>query len=148
MSETGFRHTIEIAALPDVLHDFLSDLRNYLPLHPLIESIEDLPPIPALPGARHYRVVDRIPFGPFRLTTRYRAALESVSARAVRGHAWQFPGVHLVTDYLLQPTGGGTRLVEQVAVEAPSPLLGFVTRQASRAHAETLRAMKALLERG
>jgi len=148
MARGGFSHTIEIAVPPNALHAFLSDLRNYVPLHPLIESIEDLPPTPALPHARHYRVVDRIPIGPFRLTTTYRAALETVSAQMVRGHAWQFPAVHLVTDYALHPTGGGTRLVEHASVEAPFPLLGFVIRQASRAHAATLVGLKALLERG
>jgi hypothetical protein len=147
MATGRFSHEVEIAIAPAKLFEFLCDLRNYLPLHPLIESIDDLPPIAALPRARHYRVVDKIPFGPFRLTTVYRAALEPISEHAVRGHAWQFPAIHLVTDYGLQSTERGTRLSEHARVEAPLPLLGFVTRQASRAHAETLRGMQALLER-
>jgi len=93
-------------------------------------------------------VTDRIPFGPFRLTTRYRAALEAISEEVVRGHAWQFPAIHLITDYTLRPMAPTrTHLTERVLVEAPFPLLGFVIRQASRAHAEMLRGIKTRLER-
>lgn len=147
MPSSEFSHEVEIRVALPKLREFLCDLRHYLPLHPLIESIDDLPPTAELPHARHYRVVDKIPFGPFRLKTVYRAALEPVSDHEVRGHAWQFPAVHLVTDYRLQASATGTRLVERAHVEAPFLLLGFVTRQASDAHAETLRGMKALLER-
>ena len=80
MSSDEFTHEIEIAVTLARLRDFLCDLRNYLPLHPLIESIEELPPSAALPSARHYRVVDKIPMGPFRLQPIYRAALEPVAA--------------------------------------------------------------------
>ncbi len=148
MSNREFSHEIEIEVTPTRLHAFLSDLRNYVPLHPLIESIEDLPPPAALPHARHYRVIDKIPVGPFRLTTTYRAVLEPVSDHEVRGHAWQFPAIELITRYALHPIERGTRLVERARVEAPLPLIGFVTREASRAHAETLRGMKVLLEQG
>lgn len=84
------------------LHAFLCDLNNYLPLHPLIHSIEELPPLPELPRARHYRVVDRIPIAPFRLRTVYTAALDPVSQREVHGHARHWPGVRLHTVYTLE----------------------------------------------
>jgi len=130
------------------LHDFLCDLHNYVALHPLIESIEDLPPTESLPSARRYRVLDRIPLGPVRIRTTYTAALESVSPNEVHGHAWQFPSVRLHTVYTLDASADGTRLLEQVAIEAPWILQSFVTRQAEAAHAETLRKMKVLLEEG
>jgi hypothetical protein len=128
------------------LHAFLCDLHNYVPLHPLIDSIEPIPPRDDLPDARHFRVVDRIPFGPFRLRTVYTAALESVSEREVRGHARQSPGVRLLTIYHLEEVASGTRLVEEVTVEAPRILRRFVISQARKSHQETLGKMKLLLE--
>jgi hypothetical protein len=146
MAQGEFTHEREIAVPVETLRDFLSDLHNYVRLHPLIESIEDLPPADSLPGARHYRVVDRISMGPFRVRMAYTAALEAVGENTVHGHAWQFPAVRLRTVYALQAAPSGTRLVEHVQVEAPLLLHRFVVEQARHAHAETLTKLKALLE--
>ena len=145
-SSVDFVHEIEICVPRARLHDFLCDLQNYLPLHPLIESIQELSPSEAMPHARRYRVVDRIPFGPFRFRSVYTAALESVTEHEVHGHAWQSPGIRLHTIYALEESSSGTRLVERVTIEAPRILRRFVLRQARQSHAETLAKMKALLE--
>lgn len=131
---------------PAVLHAFLCDLENYVALHPLIESIEERTPSDELPRAKHYRVVDRIPFGPFKLRTVYIAALNPIDAGEVHGYAWQFPSIRLHTIYALTATDRGTHLVERVSVRAPRIFRRFVINQASRAHAETLAKMKGLLE--
>jgi len=128
------------------VHAFLCDLRGYVPLHPFIESIEDLPAIPDLPAARVYRVVDKIPLGPFKLKTVYDAALEPRGDDEVRGHAWQSPNVRLHTRYGLRDVADGTRLVERCFVDAPGGLRRFVASQARKAHDETLDGLKALLE--
>ena len=146
MPATDFVHEIEIRVPRARLHAFLCDLNNYVPLHPLIESIEEIPPTDEMPGASRYRVVDQIPLGPFRLRTVYTAALESVTANEVHGHAWQSPGVRLHTIYSLQATESGTRLIEGVSIEAPRILRRFVISQARRSHRQTLAEMKALLE--
>jgi hypothetical protein len=145
MAPADFVHEIEIRVGLERLHAFLCDLENYAPLHPLIESIEEIAATPELPGARRYRVVDRIPLGPFRLRTVYIAALDPVSEREVHGHAWQSPGVRLHTVYALEESALGTRLIERVSVEAPR-FLAFVVRQARRSHEETLARMKELFE--
>jgi carbon monoxide dehydrogenase subunit G len=146
MARVDFVQQIEIGVPRARLHAFLCDLENYVPLHPLIESIEEISPTDEMPRARRYRVVDRVPFGPFRFRTQYTAALEPVSEREVRGHAWQSPGIRLHTVYELTDLAAGTRLVERVSVEAPAILRRFVIGQARRSHAETLVKMKALLE--
>ncbi len=146
MGARSFQHEIEIAVAPGQLQGFLLDLHNYVALHPLIESIRDLPPTAELPHAKRYEVVDRVPTGPFLMKVVYIAALEEISETEVRGHAWQKPGVHLVTSYQIEPTDPGCRLTEVCQVEAPFFLGGFVTRQASAAHAETLQKMKQHLE--
>ena len=145
-SPLQFEHTIEIAVPRAVLHAFLCDLENYVPLHPLIESIRALPADPERPRARRYRVIDRIPFGPLRLRAAYTAALEPISDGEVQGEAWQSPGVHLLPRYRLEERGPGTRLRESVTLEAPFGLRRFVYRQARDSHGTTLEKMKALLE--
>ncbi len=147
MPSPDFVAEIEIRIPRSGLHAFLCDLHNYVPLHPLIESIEEISPSDALPRARRYRVVDRIPLGPLRLRTVYTAALEPVSEHEVHGHAWQTPGVRLHTVYALQDTDSGTRLVERVSVRAPRLLRRFVIDQARKSHEETLAKMKLLLEK-
>lgn len=145
-TEPDFELACEIRiALPE-LHAFLCDLHRYVPLHPFIESIEELPPIEALPKAQRYRVVDRIPLGPFKLKTVYTAALDPASPTEVRGYAWQAPSIRLLTAYALEPTEEGTRLVERCWVDARGPMRFFVVAQARKAHAKTHEEMKALLE--
>ena len=149
MSPTDFVLETEMRVSPLRLHDFLCDLHNYVPLHPLIESIEEIPArADDAPKLRRYRVIDRIPLGPIRLRTVYEASLESVSALEVHGHATQSPGIRLHTVYALSEVATGTRLVERVSVEAPLLLRRFVITKARRSHEETLAKMKALLERG
>ncbi len=146
MSAIDFVHEIEIGVTPARLRAFLCDLRNYVPLHPLIESIEEISPAKEMPRARRYRVVDRIPFGPFKFRTVYTAALDPVTEHEIHGHAWQSPGIRLDTVYLLEEVASGTHLVEQVSVSAPRILRGFVVSQARTSHEETLARMKGWLE--
>jgi len=148
MPDVDFMHSIEIQIARPKLHSFLCDLENYVPLHPLIESIDELSPTDELPKARRYRVVDQIPVGPFRLRTVYTAALDPVSESEVHGHAWQWPGIQLLTVYSLGEIESGTRIVEHVSVSAPRLMRSFVVRQASQSHLETLGKMKKLLENG
>ena len=144
--DPDFELECEIRVVLSDLHAFLCDLHQYVPLHPFIESIKDLPPSPDLPRARRYRVVDRIPLGPFKLKTVYTAALDPVSLDEVHGYAWQAPGVRLRTVYALSRTSEGTRIVERCSVEAHPLLRGFVVSQARKAHTKTLEEMKDLLE--
>jgi hypothetical protein len=146
MSGTHFELEQEFEVEISILHAFLCDLNNYVPLHPLIESIEQLSPSKDRPRARRYRVVDRIPLGPFKLRTAYTAALESIAENEVHGNAWQFPSIRLHTVYSLAATSAGTRLAEKVTVHAPWLIRRYVARQAKVAHVETLSKMKGLLE--
>ena len=144
----SFELEVEVDVMRPALHAFLCDLHRYVPLHPFIESIQDLPSLEQLPDARLYRVVDRIPLGPFKMKTVYLAALEPISDSEVHGHAWQTPGIRLRTIYSLEERRRTTRLVERCYVEASPWMRGFVVRQAKKAHAETLQKMKELIEHG
>ncbi len=146
MSAADFTHEIVIHVSLARLHAFLCDLQNYVLLHPLIESIQEIAPTDEMPDGRRYRVVDRIPIGPFRLRTVYTAVLRPVSECEVHGHASQAPRVRLHTIYTLDEVASGTRLVERVSVEAPGMLRRFVIAQARKSHEETLAKMKVVLE--
>ncbi len=146
LAAIDFVHEIDIRVAPTRLHSFLCDLHNYVSLHPLIESIEEISPAEGRPRARRYRVVDRIPLGPFKIRTVYTAALDPVSEHEVHGHAWQSLGIRLHTVYLLKEVASGTHLVERVSVSAPRILRGFVVSQARKSHQETLAKMKVWLQ--
>ena len=53
--ETDFILETKIQIPRADLHAFLCDLHNYVPLHPLIESIEEISPTDELPRARRFR---------------------------------------------------------------------------------------------
>lgn len=146
MPAREFVHQIEIRVSPARLHAFLCDLHNYLPLHPLIESIHELSPTSEMPSARRFRVVDRVSLGPLRVRALYTAAIEAATSLEVHGYAWQFPGVRVHTVNTLEGIDAGTRLTERVTIEAPLLLRRFVVAQAREAHHETLERMKAFLE--
>lgn len=142
----GFVHEIELLVPRDRVRGFLCDLHNHRDLHPLIVAVEDLAADPARPGARRYRITDRVPLGPVGLTIAYTAAIEVLDDARVRAEAWQSPGIHLTTEYELTERDGGTRLVERVQVDAPWLLRRLTIRKAREAHRTTLDRMKALLE--
>ncbi|MBW2314912.1 MAG: SRPBCC family protein [Deltaproteobacteria bacterium] len=146
MGPVDFVHEIEISVPAARVHAFLCDLDHYAPLHPLIESIEEVPASDPAPGARHYRVVDRVPLGPFKIRAEYRAALGPVSDHEIHGHARQWPGIHVHTVYHLEDIASGVRLVERVSVEAPRVLRRFVISRARSSHKATLAGIKRLLE--
>lgn len=147
MRSSDFVHEIEIGVSRESLCTFLGDLHNYVALHPLIVSIDELEPLAERPNARRYRVLDRIPVGPFTIRASYVAELETMDQGLVRGRAWQRPGVRVKTEYELTAVDAGTRLVERVAIDAPRLMRAFVVDQARRAHRDTLDKMKLLLER-
>lgn len=146
MSAYDFRLERDIEVASSVLYDFLCDLNNYVSLHPFIESIERLTPSVERPRAKRYRVVDRIPLGPFNLRITYIAALDAISENEVHGYAWQFPLIRLHTVSMLTATSFGTHLVESVTIKAPPLIRRFVVNQARQAHTETLSKLKTLLE--
>jgi carbon monoxide dehydrogenase subunit G len=148
MATAYFEQTIDVRVPPEAVHTFLTDLHRYRALHPLIERIEDLPSAPERPGARRYRVIDRLRFGPLRFRTAYIAEVEPTSPTEVHGTAWQNPGVEVHTRYRVSPSPEGTTLREEAVVKAPCLLLGYVRRQARAAHRETLEKLKTHLERG
>lgn len=81
-------------APPDAVRGFYVDLDNIRLVHPLIVSVETLSRNETPEGYQQsYRVVDRIPLGPFTIRTTYYARLRVPASGDVLTEADQSPGV-------------------------------------------------------
>ena len=147
MAERQFAQSIDIRVPPDVVLAFLADLHHHRDLHPLIERIDDLPPVAERPAARRYRVIDRIRLGPLSFRIAYVAEIERIAADELRAAAWQTPGVEVRTRYRATASAeGDTHLHEEARLSAPRLLIGYAHRQAEAAHRDTFARLKVLLE--
>lgn len=149
---TSFELEVNIDAPVSRVRAYLVDLHKMASLHPLIESIEDVPaaaddaPDDA-PTARRYRVVDRVPIWFFHVKTVYEASIEPVGDTEVRAFALTSSGVRVSTIRSLEAVSeDATRVVERCHVDAGWLFQGFAVAQARKAHAKSLDDLKALLE--
>jgi hypothetical protein len=133
----------DVAAPPDDVRRFYTDLENIRLVHPLVVSVRTLDRTETSDGyVQTYRVSDRIPLGPLRLRTSYVARLQVPLAGEVSTEARQFPRVRLRGFVDFDPTPTGTRVVERVQIEAPWPLAAVTIRKAVEAHTEMLAGIR------
>jgi Polyketide cyclase / dehydrase and lipid transport len=133
----------DVAAPPDDVRRFYTDLENIRLVHPLVVSVRTLDRTETSDGyVQTYRVSDRIPLGPLRLRTSYVARLQVPVAGEVSTEARQFPRVRLRGFVAFDPTPTGTRVVERVRIEAPWPLAAVTIRKAVEAHTEMLAGIR------
>ncbi|KZS73829.1 polyketide cyclase / dehydrase and lipid transport [Mycobacterium kansasii] len=132
-----------VPAPPDRVRDFYVDLDNIELVHPLIVSVR--------PTGRHetaqgylqsYRVMDRIPLGPFAIQISYRARLQVPDDGDVSTEADQSPGVHVRATVSFEAIDAGTRLTERIRITAPRPLAAFTIREAVKAHRAMLSGIR------
>lgn len=139
----------QVPAAPDAVRDFYVDLSNIKLVHPLIVSVETLSRSQTQDGHQQtYRVVDRIPLGPFTLRTVYQARLQVPVDGDVLTEADQSPGVRLRGTVSFDPVDGATRVTERIAITAPRLLAGITIREAVKAHAEMLAGIRSHFESG
>ncbi len=135
--------TEDVPAPPDRVRDFYVDLDNTKLVHPLIVSVQTTSHTETQDGYRHsYRVVDRIPLGPFTIKITYRARLDVPRDGDVLTEADQFPGVRLSGTVSFEPIDAGTRVTERIKFAAPRPLAAMTTREAVKAHIEMLAGIR------
>ncbi len=134
---------------PDDVRDFYTDLNNIKLVHPLVITVRTVDRSETADGyVQTYRVGDRIPLGPLRLRTTYVARLYVPVTGDVLSEARQFPRVRLTSTVAFEPAGTGTRVVEQIRIEAPRPLASVTTRKAVEAHTEMLAGIRRNFELG
>ncbi|OSC42084.1 SRPBCC family protein [Mycobacterium decipiens] len=137
----------EVPAPPEEVREFYADLDNIRLVHPLIQSVRLLARSETLGGCqRSYRVVDRIPLGPFAMQVAYHAHLSVTSHGEVHTEAAQFPRVRLYGRVTFVGTDGGTRLTERIRIAAPRPLASCTTRAAVKAHLAMLSGIRCHFE--
>jgi hypothetical protein len=135
--------TEEVPAPPDQVRDFYVDLDNIKLVHPLIVSVQTLSRSETPDGYRQsYRVVDRIPLGPFTIQITYQARLHVPAEGDVMTEADQSPGVRLRGTVSFEPVDGGTRVTERIRIAAPRPLAAMTTREAVKAHIAMLAGIR------
>jgi hypothetical protein len=133
----------QVPAPPDQVRDFYVDLDNIKLVHPLIVSVEVVSRDETPEGYQQsYRVIDRIPLGPFTLQITYQARLHVPTVGDVTTEADQSPGVRLRGTVSFEPIDGGTRVTERIRLAAPRPLAPMTTREAVKAHIEMLAGIR------
>lgn len=133
----------QVPAAPERVRDFYVDLDNIKLVHPLIVSAQETDRSETPDGYRQsYRVVDRIPLGPFTIQITYRALLYVPTNGDVTTEADQWPGVRLRGTVSFEPIGGGTRVTERIRFTAPRPLAPITIREGVKAHIEMLAGIR------
>ncbi|EUA15631.1 polyketide cyclase / dehydrase and lipid transport family protein [Mycobacterium kansasii 732] len=136
-----------VPAQPDRVRDFYVDLDNIRLVHPLIVSVQTTDRRETAQGyLQSYRVVDRIPLGPFAIQISYRSRLLVPTDGDVSTEADQWPGVHVRATVSFEPIDAGTRLTERIRITAPRLLAAFTAREAVNAHQAMLSGIRRQFE--
>jgi carbon monoxide dehydrogenase subunit G len=142
----------DVPAPPEAVRDFYVDLDNIKLVHPLIVSVESVERSQTPDGYQHsYRVVDRIPLGPFTMQITYRARLNVRRDGDVLTEADQSPGVRLrgtVSFEAIREPVAGTRVTERIRISAPRLLAPITRREGVKAHIEMLAGIRRHFESG
>jgi hypothetical protein len=138
-----------VPAPPDAVRDFYVDLDNIKLVHPLIVSVKTLSRSETPDGYQQaYRVVDRIPLGPFTIRTAYHARLRVPVTGDVLTEADQSPGVRLRGTVSFDPVDGGTQITERISITAPRLLAKVTIREGVKAHVKMLAGIRRHFESG
>jgi hypothetical protein len=133
----------QVPAPPDAVRDFYVDLQNIKLVHPLIVSVETVSRSETPDGyVQSYRVIDRIPLGPFTMQITYQARLHVPRDGDVLTEADQSPGGRLRGTVSFEPIETGTRVTERIRIAAPRPLAAVTIREAVKAHIEMLAGIR------
>ncbi|MGB8391615.1 SRPBCC family protein [Mycobacterium sp.] len=141
--------TQQVPAAPGEVRDFYVDLDNIKLVHPLIVSVQALSCSETPDGyLQSYRVVDRIPLGPFTIKITYQARLHVPAVGDVMTEADQSPRVRLRGTVSFEPIDAGTLVTERIRIAAPRLLASMTTREAVKAHIAMLAGIRRHFESG
>jgi hypothetical protein len=148
MAHLSFTLDTFIQASPATMRQFLVTLDNHPKIHPLIISVRHDGLTTTADGTElaRYRITDCMKLGPFNIQFTYRVTNRIGQAGEIIYEAFQSPRIHLYNTTFLQPEGSGTRLKEDVQIDAPSILMPTVYKGAIQSHQEMFARLKALFE--
>jgi ligand-binding SRPBCC domain-containing protein len=146
MKSISFRNRISIQAPAAEIYVYLMEPRNLPQLHPLIIGVKSLPS--ANPGSARVEIQDKMKLlGLIPVYKKYEASFTSIEQdRQMVLETFTSPGIHIKNTITLTESESGTEVEEQVLVEVPSWIAGFVMRQIELSHSEMLRTLKLTLE--
>lgn len=140
--------TASVGVSPVQAIDFLIQLDRHRGLHLYMESAQvtgagDLDGLPY----QDWVISDRLHLGPIPYRMRYAARMVRLSDTEITGLVRAAPGCHLQTTTSAIAVDEITRLEERTVVTAPAPLVGYMTKHARLAHAQTMKLLPAELAR-
>lgn len=95
-----------------------------------------------------YRVHERPTAFGIPYNFRFPVRMIRLSPTAFRSHVRAAPGCRLLIESSAAPAPGGCTLSEEVLVEAPLPLVGYVARRARQAHTQAYARLPEVLTGG
>lgn len=144
MKKGTFEKEIFIQSDSLTVINVIADYGQHPKIHPLIIRVERAKDEPT--GVQRYFITDSLKWGPFRFKIKYRADIISVTEDTVHTEAYQAPGTHVTNMTKITPQGTGVRLHETITIQAPDLLFHYALQQASKAHEEMLKRIKAHIE--
>ena len=142
----GYKLNIEIKEEAADLFNFFCDLKNHVHLHPLLTKVNVVKTFCNEKGQEVtvYEIQERIKvLGFLSMSNTYianRILLREENKCVFEVKA--FPNIFLSSSYTFLETGNSTQLEQEVTIEAPLGLSGFVTKTARSAHDISLVKLK------
>lgn len=139
MAVRAFSLTATVRAGPEEVVDFLADLPRHVGLHPFLVSAEVVASGDDASGAwRDYTVTERPRVWRWHYRLRFPVHVARTSATSLRSDVRALPGCRLTAvTRAVAATDGTTEVSETTTVTAPLVLVGYMARNARRAHART-----------
>jgi len=145
-----FETSTTIDASPAAIYAELAEPRRQLGLQPLLVDVHEIERGETDTGAA-YRVFEAVErfrfFGVVRWHNRIRVRVELVRPGEILAfEAKSRPGITLRSRFSLESSAAATVVREQLEIEVPALLAGFVGREAERVHEQLLANLKRRLE--
>jgi ligand-binding SRPBCC domain-containing protein len=146
MQQNQVRNSVMIEAPISKVYSYLTEYKNMIHLHPLIEEIRELPSKNSHKST--LEIKDKIPlFGVFPIYKTYKAMVESnPSDFSITMETYTFPQIHIKNELKLQSNEEHTIVLEDKLVETPSSLAKFVMKQVVFSHSNMLTKLKKIME--
>jgi len=132
-----------VPGVPAAVRAWYCDIANLQGFHPIIVDVRRVGRDLGADGTTvtDFVVRERVLVGPLPVRSSYRVRITAPVDGPIGTRALQFPGVRLDGTVTFTADDAGTAIREQVTIRAPRLLLGFVAREARRAHEQMLARM-------
>jgi hypothetical protein len=134
VARRAFTVTTTVRLDPVHVVDLLADLPRHVGVHPFLVSAVPIGQGRDTAGSwTDWQVTERPGWWRLRYRVRFVARVVRTSQTSIHTRV-ALPGCRLVSTTVAHAEAGGARVVEETTVDSPRPLIGYVARQAERAH--------------